>query len=211
MQLSYINELLEKSYAAFMCVDKRECLYENMEYIPVTSRHPIVWEDKDSYSEAVFDITNSGDLSVTQPIAEVFMSFDPYGVVALPNQLECMDGLSEQKRYIIAINNEIDVIDEEKSVIKHRVRYYDPEEDGYDVPLEAQKPIHSIFVKKLYIDKEKLKSYPKHKTHIFRVKGTNNFFFSLEVYDALYEIALEGLAAGLTAFPFDIDEEAPRR
>lgn len=211
MELSYINENTEESDAMFMCSDKREHLYEDMEYTPVSSLNPIIWEDAESYSEAIFDITNSGDLSVTKPIADVFMSFDPYGVSVLPNRLLCMDGLSTQERYIIAINNELDVLDKEKSIIEIVSEHYDPEEHGHDVPLDERESFHSQLIHKLYIDKEKLKSYPIQFRHVFRVKGTNSFFFSSEIYDELYNIALQGLASGLTAFKFDINEEAPRR
>ncbi|WP_413731081.1 MULTISPECIES: imm11 family protein [unclassified Shewanella] len=211
MELAYINENTEESDAMFSCSDNRGHLYEDMDYIPVSALSAVIWEDEDSYSEAVFDITNSGDLSVTKPIADVFMSFDPYGVAFLPNKLQCMDGLSTQQRYIIAINNELDVLDEEKSSIESFVEHYDPKEHGYDVPLEERESFHSVLVQKLYLDREKLETYPMNRRHIFRVKGTNSFFFSSEIYDELYIIARQGLACGLTAFKFDVDDEAPRR
>ncbi|MGI3001698.1 imm11 family protein [Shewanella algae] len=211
MELAYINENTEESDAMFSCSDNREHLYEDMDYIPVSALSAVIWEDEDSYSEAVFDITNSGDLSVTKPIADVFMSFDPYGVAFLPNRLQCMDGLSTQQRYIIAINNELDVLDQEKSNIESFVEHYDPKEHGYDVPLEERESFHSVLVQKLYLDREKLETYPMNRRHIFRVKGTNSFFFSSEIYDELYIIARQGLACGLTAFKFDVDDEAPRR
>ncbi|WP_226683930.1 hypothetical protein [Shewanella indica] len=84
-----------------------------------------------------------------------------------------MDALSTQQRYIIAINNELDVLDEDKSVIKNVIRHYAPQKHGYDVPLEEQKPFHSIIVSKLDLDREKLETYPMSRRHIFRVKGTN--------------------------------------
>ncbi|MEL4426566.1 hypothetical protein AAEH84_12335 [Shewanella indica] len=80
MELAYINENTEESDAMFRCSDNREYLFEDMDYIPVSALSAVIWEDEDSYSEAVFDITKSGDLSVTKPIADVFMSFAPYGV-----------------------------------------------------------------------------------------------------------------------------------
>lgn len=209
MKLAYINENTGESDAMFMCSDKREYLYEDLEFIPISALNPIVWEDEDSYSEAVFDITNSGDLSVTSAIANVFMSFDPYGIAVLPNRLGCMDGLSTQERYIIAINNELDVLDEEKSFVESIVEHYDLEEHSYEVPFDERESFHSIIVHKLYIDEKKLTSYPMCRRHIFRVAGTNSIFFSSEIYEELYNIALEGLACGLTAFKFDINEEAP--
>jgi hypothetical protein len=63
MELAYINENTEESDAMFSCSDNRGHLYEDMDYIPVSALSAVIWEDEDSYSEAVFDITNSGDLS----------------------------------------------------------------------------------------------------------------------------------------------------
>ncbi len=211
MDIAYINERLEQSEALFMCDDKREFLYEDMDYVPVSALSSLIWTDEDTYSEAVFDITSSGDLSVTEPIAKLFMSFDPFGITVLPNRLKCMDGISTQKRYIIAINNELDVLDENKSVVEVRTTYYDSKKHGYDIPEEDKNPIVSVLVHTLYIDEDKLLSYPENRRNIFRVKETNKFFFSSDIYECLYNLALDGLACGLTAYKFSTNEEAPRR
>ena len=211
MDISYINENTNESEAMFTSTDKRSYFYESITYVPTSIVSPIIWSDENIFSDAVFDITNSGDLSVTSAIAKVFMSFDPYGITVLPNRLKCYDQLSEEKRYIIAINNELDVMDENKSSFEVKIRQYDPEKHGYNVPIEEQKSLITKRIKSLYIDEGKLKSYPENKRHIFRVKGTNNFFFSSQMFDEIYKIALNGLASGLTAFKFSSDDKAPRR
>ena len=210
MEVAIINEDLMESNAMFMVADAREYLYSTMEYHPCSSIHPIIWEDESMVSFGVFDITNSGDLSVTAPIAEVFMSFDPYGIEVYPNKLDCADGMSEQQRYVIAINNIVDVVDDEKSIIDNLIIKYDPEEHGYDVPIENQADESMLHIIRLYLSEEKLKALPEAKRHIFRPEGTDTFFFSEEIYNALYKIALEGKASGLTAYTFDIKEKAPK-
>ncbi|WP_299022837.1 DUF1629 domain-containing protein [uncultured Photobacterium sp.] len=209
MKVAYVNEDLMESNSMFMVADEREYLYSNMDYVPCSSINPIIWKDECMVSFGVFDITNSGDLSVTAPIAEVFMSFDPYGVEVYPNKLKCSDGDSDQVRYIIAINNEVDVKDDEKSVIETKIIKYDPEKHGSDVPEEDKKDLIRNRVRRLYLSEDKLNSLPDSHRHIFRVKNTEAFFFSEEVYNALYEIALEGKASGLTAYTFDTDDMAP--
>lgn len=194
----------------FMVDDLRSYLYEYIDFYPVSVISPVIWSDENMMAGGVFDITNSGDLSVTAPIAEVFMSFDPYGVSVLPSRLHCVDGASEQVRYIVAINNEVDLVDEDKSSIETKVIHYNPEKHGYDVPLEERKSIVSHRVSRLYLDEKKLKSFPEFKRHMFRVKNTETFFFSEEVFNALCEIGRKGKARGLTAYPFDVTEQAPK-
>ncbi|TOP40841.1 hypothetical protein CGH16_25270, partial [Vibrio parahaemolyticus] len=48
MELAYINENTDESDAMFMCSDKREYLYEDLEFIPISALNPIIWEDEDS-------------------------------------------------------------------------------------------------------------------------------------------------------------------
>ena len=210
MKVAYINEKLITSNAMFIASDNRDFLYSDMDFNPTSTQYPIVWEDKNMVSFGVFDITNSGDLSVTAPIAEVFMSFDPYGVEFYPNRLNCADGMSDQIRYIIAIHNEVDVVDIDKSHIEKMVIKYNPEKHGYDIPDEDKKDVIMYRTSRLFLSEEKIQNLPENKKHIFRVKDTEAFFFSEEVYNALYNIAVDGKASGLTAYTFDTNEKAPK-
>ncbi|SGZ03143.1 Putative uncharacterized protein [Moritella viscosa] len=210
MKIAKINEALYASNAMFMSDDARAYLYEDIDYIPVSIAAPIIWTDDNVLARHVFDITNAGDLSVTAKVAEIFMSFDPYGITVLPNRLDCADGMSEQVRYVIAINNEIDVLDEDKSHIERKVRHYDPEEHGYDLPLEERGSYVTERIDELYLSEEKMKKVPKCKRHIFRVKGVNVFFFSNEIYDVVYPLTLNETIYGIDGGRFDLSNRIPK-
>lgn len=77
-----------------------------------------MWVDSEGGSiKNVGPIVDCGDLSVSRLFAEILMSFDPFGIEYYPSQLKLEDG-EVQNRYILAINNIIDVLDEERSDIE---------------------------------------------------------------------------------------------
>jgi len=210
MKIARLNEALSASNAMFMADDARAYFYEDIDFIPVSIAAPIIWTDDNVLARHVFDITNAGDLSVTAKVAEIFMSFDPYGITVLPNRLDCADGMSEQVRYVIAINNVIDVLDEDKSHIETKVRHFDPEKYGYDVPLDERKSIVSQRISKLYLSEEKMSKVAESKRHIFRVKGANVFFFSKDIFDVIYPLVENDTIYGLDGGLHDLSKKLPK-
>ena len=210
MKIARINEALSASNAIFMADDARAYFYEDIDFTPVSIAAPIIWSDDNVLARHVFDITNAGDLSVTAKVAEIFMSFDPYGITVLPNRLNCADGMSEQVRYVIAINNVIDVMDEDKSHIETKVRHFDPEKHGYDVPLDERKSIISQRISKLYLSEEKISKVAESKRHIFRVKGANVFFFSKDIFDVIYPLVENDTIYGLEGGLHDLSKKLPK-
>ncbi|MBP3140080.1 hypothetical protein ACTFQF_22160 [Aliivibrio fischeri] len=116
MYFSLITENYFTSRVNFTCVDNREFFYSTNFYHPTTSNHSIVWKDledgKVSQVGPIVDV-DRGDLSVSNQFAQKIMSFAPYGVEVYPSKLELKDGQIEN-RYLLAINNIIDVLDYEK-------------------------------------------------------------------------------------------------
>ena len=114
MNFSIISENYFTSTSSFTCVDNREPLYSKSTYEPTSSKDPFIWEDLDSSLNNVGHISDNGDLCVSKEFADLVMSFDPYGIECYPAELRCKDG-SLENRYILALNNIIDVMDEYKS------------------------------------------------------------------------------------------------
>ncbi|GAA5648259.1 imm11 family protein [Vibrio proteolyticus] len=190
MNLSIITENYFTSKVNLTPVDHRESLYSTNNYYPTSAKYPIVWEDLEGGSiKNVSPIVDSGDLSVSEEFAEKVMSFDPYGVEFYPSKLKLYDGNIE-KRYLLAVNNVIDVIDESKSDIEIS-------------PRSGKKIVHS-----LYISEDKLKNIPLNKRVVFRVSGIETaMFFCEELFDV---VAFESKFNGLRKSKFNIKDIAPK-
>ncbi|MBO2562659.1 imm11 family protein [Shewanella algae] len=168
MYFSLITENYFTSTTSFTCIDNRELLYSTDEFKPTSSLRPIVWQDQESADTSkIGHIIDSGDLSISKDLAEIIMSFDPYGVEFYPSKLTLKNS-EVSERYLLAINNVIDVIDEEESDIEVS-------------PYNGDLIIHD-----LYISEEKLKNTPFNKRVVFRVKGAETaMFFCEEVFNIL--------------------------
>ncbi|MCE9783056.1 imm11 family protein [Shewanella algae] len=168
MYFSLITENYFTSTTSFSCIDNRELLYSTDEFKPTSSLRPIVWQDQESADTSkIGHIIDSGDLSISKDLAEIIMSFDPYGVEFYPSKLTLKNS-EVSERYLLAINNVIDVIDEEESDIEVS-------------PYNGDLIIHD-----LYISEEKLKNTPFNKRVVFRVKGAETaMFFCEEVFNIL--------------------------
>ncbi|QQO85239.1 imm11 family protein [Shewanella algae] len=168
MYFSLITENYFTSTTSFTCIDNRELLYSTDEFKPTSSLRPIVWQDQESADTSkIGHIIDSGDLSISKVLAEIIMSFDPYGVEFYPSKLTLKNS-EVSERYLLAINNVIDVIDEEESDIEVS-------------PYNGDLIIHD-----LYISEEKLKNTPFNKRVVFRVKGAETaMFFCEEVFNIL--------------------------
>lgn len=168
MYFSLITENYLASSVNFTQVDIREPMYATNDYHPTSSEHPIVWKDLErGRVNRVGPIVDCGDLSVSSTFAQKLMSFDPFGVEVYPSRLKLDDGELEG-RYLIAVNNVIDVLDEERSRIKKSPR------SG------------NLIVHDLYISDEKLSKIPLEKRVAFRVKGANTTtFFCEELFDVI--------------------------
>ncbi|WP_335899756.1 imm11 family protein [Shewanella algae] len=168
MYFSLITENYFTSTTSFTCIDNRELLYSTDEFKPTSSLRPIVWQDQESADTSkIGHIIDSGDLSISKDLAEIIMSFDPYGVEFYPSKLTLKNS-EVSERYLLVINNVIDVIDEEESDIEVS-------------PYNGDLIIHD-----LYISEEKLKNTPFNKRVVFRVKGAETaMFFCEEVFNIL--------------------------
>ncbi|EHC7289596.1 imm11 family protein [Vibrio parahaemolyticus] len=164
MYFALISEDYYASSTNFTPVDNRESMYSTNIYHPSSSENPIIWQDLEGGSiNSVGPIVDCGDLSVSANFAQMLMSFDPYGIEVYPSLLKADNGVSEG-RYLIAVNNVIDVLDEEKSIIKTS-------------PRSGKKLVHV-----LYLSEEKLKSIPLNKRIAFRVKGAETVMFFCEEF-----------------------------
>ncbi|CAI2304715.1 hypothetical protein V8038_003266 [Vibrio parahaemolyticus] len=168
MYFSLISENYFFSSVNFVSVDNRESLYSTNHYHPTSSINPVVWVDSEGGSiKNVGPIVDCGDLSVSRLFAEILMSFDPFGIEYYPSQLKLEDG-EVQNRYILAINNIIDVLDEERSDI------------------EISPRSGELIVHELFISEEKLKQIPLSNRVAFRVKGAETaMFFCEELFDVI--------------------------
>jgi hypothetical protein len=168
MYCSLITENYFTSSVIFTSVDNRESLYSTNIFHPTSSENSIVWQESESGSiKNVGPIVDCGDLSVSSGFASKLMSFDPYGVEVYPSKLKLDDGQLEG-RYLVAVNNIIDVLDENKSDIEIS-------------PRSGKKIVHE-----LYFSEEKLRSIPMDKRIAFRVKGAETaLFFCEELFDVL--------------------------
>ncbi|MCG9683255.1 hypothetical protein L1D31_11790 [Vibrio sp. Isolate23] len=176
--------------------DAREYLYSSNSYIPVSALSPIIWLAGDNDLDEIPDIIDKGDRMVSELIMKAIMSWDPYGIIFMPAALKSEDK-KHSNRYIMAINNIIDVMNEEES------RTYMKDNSDYGLPPE-------LIVRELFICEGKYNLIPEHKKHIFRVKGSDDtIFFSAELVNHVWDIAEQNGAIGLVQEPFDFDEEAP--
>ncbi|MHC6526981.1 hypothetical protein ACX806_05660, partial [Vibrio proteolyticus] len=118
MHFSLITENYFTSTTSFTCIDNREFLYSTNEFNPTSSIKPIIWQDQENINGSkVGHIVDSGDLSISKDLAEIIMSFDPYGIECYPSKL-ILKNSEVSGRYLLAINNIIDVIDEDDSDIE---------------------------------------------------------------------------------------------
>ncbi|MFH4560320.1 imm11 family protein [Vibrio diabolicus] len=164
MYFALISEDYYASSTNFTPVDNRESMYSTNIYHPSSSENPIIWQDLEGGSiNSVGPIVDCGDLSVSANFAQMLMSFDPYGIEVYPSLLKADNG-SAEGRYLIAVNNVIDVLDEEKSIIKTS-------------PRSGKKLVHV-----LYLSEEKLKRIPLNKRIAFRVKGAETVMFFCEEF-----------------------------
>ena len=156
MEYAVISEDYMRSPSQFQCVDSREFLYSTNDYIPTTTINAIKWEDGNILSTMVHPIASNGDICITKELAEIIMSFDPYGIEVYPASLIVKDG-EVKERYLLAINNIQDVVDYDKSVTEIS-------------PNSGDLIVHKLFLnegKLLNISKEK-KLYTEIKIWILR-------------------------------------------
>ncbi len=167
MEYAVISEDYMRSSSQFQCVDSREILYSNNDYIPTTTINAIKWEDKNITKNLVHPISDNGDICITKELAEIIMSFDPYRIEVYPASLLIQDGeLSE--RYLLAINNIQDVADMNRSAI------------------EISEDTGSIIVHRLFLSDTKLNEIQFNKRVIYRIKGAETaVFFAPEIYDLI--------------------------
>jgi hypothetical protein len=189
MKFSIISENYQVSSTSFTCVDNREPLYSKADYEPTSSAEPIVWEATDGSIKGVGSISDNGDLCVSKEFAELVMSFDPFGIECYPAELRLQDGVLKN-RYILALNNVIDVIDESKSKTRKSPKR------------------NKLLIMVLYLSEEKLFNTPFNKRVLFRVKGAETAtIFCEEIYDFARK---SSLFEDLRMFKLDCDQEVPK-
>ncbi|MGF1902789.1 imm11 family protein [Aliivibrio sifiae] len=187
MEIAYINEDFNEGESLFIPADIRSSFYDDNDFIPTTSISEVVWNDKDIQDIEALDVIRGGAFNVTKDIAELIMSFDPYGVEVYPSKLTCSGSGVIDERYILAIDNLVDAVDIDKSI-----------------------KITDVTTR-FYLSEEKLKKLPESKKHVFKPIGMSKTFFSLELFEALVHLDSEGkIKTSITAFSFDISEETPR-
>ncbi len=165
---SLITENYFTSKTSFTCIDDREFLYSTNDFNPTASFNPIVWQDQENHKGvSVGHIADNGDLSVSKDLAEIIMSFDPYGIEFYPSKLLLNDSALDD-RYLLAVNNFIDVMDDEKSDIEIS-------------PYSGNPIVHD-----LYLSEHKLKNIPLQNRVLFRVKGAEtSMFFCEEIFNII--------------------------
>lgn len=169
MSLEYaiISENWMSSPASFTCVDERESLYSTNQFQPTSSVGPIKWQDSNLPIRYLHPIVSIGDMCVSKELAEIIMSFDPYGIEVYPMSLEMNDGVVDD-RYLLAINNVQDVADLEKSVT------------------EISPYSGDLIIHKLFLDEAKLAQIPFAKRIVYRDKIADSVvFFAPEIYDLI--------------------------
>ncbi|HFQ5173470.1 TPA: hypothetical protein ACGUW8_000037 [Vibrio vulnificus] len=187
LKIAYITEDFEEGDSFFVDDDNRAFYYQDNDFTPTSVLSPIVWSDKDLVNIEALDIIDASCLNVTKEIAEVIMSFDPYGVKIYPASLKCGGNETLSGRYLVAVDNEVDVIDQERcfKVTEATTRFY--------------------------LSEEKILALEPSKRHVFNPKGMLKTFFSNELFEALVAIALEGkIKTSIVAYTFDTLDEAPR-
>ncbi|USD31537.1 MULTISPECIES: hypothetical protein [Vibrio] len=189
MKFSIISENYQVSSTSFTCVDNSEPLYSKADYEPTSSADPIVWEATDGSIKGVGSIADNGDLCVSKEFAELVMSFDPFGIECYPAELRLLDAVLKN-RYLLALNNVIDVLDESKSRTRKSPKR------------------NKILIMDLYLSEEKLLNTPFHKRVLFRVKGAETAtIFCEEIYDLARK---NSLFEDLRMFKLDCDQEVPK-
>ncbi|UUM32476.1 imm11 family protein [Vibrio japonicus] len=189
MHFSIISEDYRAPSTSFTCIDNREPLYSKSTLEPTSSYEPIVWEATDGSIKGVGNIADNGDLCVSKELAELVMSFDPYGIECYPAELRFRDG-TLNKRYILAINNIVDAMDELKSRTRKSPKR------------------NKILVMELYLSEEKLRQVPFHKRVLFRVHGAETAtIFCEEIYDL---VNCGNMFNDLRTLKLDCDKEVPK-
>ncbi|SGZ03181.1 Putative uncharacterized protein [Moritella viscosa] len=195
-ELATFSENLLSNDIMSQALDSREFLYSSQKFVPISMINPIIWEAAGADMTGIPDILDKGDRIISKVVMEAIMAWDPYAVVVLPAALKADDGLAKD-RYLLSVNNIIDVMDEDESFI------FMKDLSDYDLPPELK-------VAELFIDAEKYHVIPEHKKHIFRVKGSDDtIFFSMELVKHVWDIAMQADCQGIVYTPFDFDEEAP--
>ncbi|SHO23005.1 Putative uncharacterized protein [Moritella viscosa] len=195
-ELATFSENLLSNDIMSQTLDSREFLYSSQKFVPISVINPIIWEAADADMMGIPDILDKGDRIISKVVMEAIMAWDPYAVVVLPAALKADDGLAKD-RYLLSVNNIIDVMDEDESFV------FMKDLSDYDLPPELK-------VAELFIDAEKYHLIPEHKKHIFRVKGSDDtIFFSMELVKHVWDIAMKADCQGIVYTPFDFDEEAP--
>lgn len=167
MDFSVISEDFMRSSTAFRCVDSREYFYGTNNYHPTTSENSIKWEDKNVISSMVYPIADNGDICIEKELAEVIMSFDPYGIEVYPASLITKDK-ELNNRYILAINNIQDVVDFDRSVVEKSPNNGD------------------LIVHRLFLSPDKISKIPFNRRVIYRAKyADTTSFFAPEVFDLI--------------------------
>lgn len=189
MKFSIISENHVISQMIYTCVDSRESLYSKAQFEPTSSLEPIVWESTDGFVKGVGKIADNGDLCVSKEFAELVMSFDPYGIECYPAEPRLTDG-SLSNRYLLALNNVLDVIDESKSRMRKSPKR------------------NKMLVMELYLSEEKLKKLPLQNRVLFRVKEAETAtIFGEEIFDL---VTGTDSFSDLRAFKLDCDKEVPK-
>lgn len=189
MKFSIISENYQVSSTSFTCVDNREPLYSKADYEPTSSAEPIVWEATDGSIKGVGNIADNGDLCLSNELAELVMSFDPFGIECYPIELRVQDGIL-RNRYLLALNNVIDVMDEFKSRTRKSPKR------------------NKVLIMSLYLSKKKLLGTPLNQRVLFRVKGAETVtIFCEEIYDLAKK---SSLFEDLRMFKLDCDQEVPK-
>ena len=189
MKVSIISENHPISRMSYTSIDSREPLYSKAQFEPTSSLEPIVWESTDGFIKGVGNIVDNGDLCVSKEFAELVMSFDPYGIECYPAELRLPDG-SLSNRYLLALNNVLDVIDESKSRMRKSPKR------------------NKMLVMELYLSEAKLKKIPLQNRVLFRVKGAETTtIFCEEIFDL---VSVTESFSDLRAFKLDCDKEVPK-
>ncbi|NOI59680.1 MULTISPECIES: DUF1629 domain-containing protein [Vibrio] len=187
MEIAYINEDFNEGESLFTSVDIRSSFYDDNDFTPTSCINEIVWTDDDISDMEALDLIRGGAFNVTRPIAELIMSFDPYGVEFYPAKLTCSGDGALTERYIVAVDNLVDVVDFDRSIKVTDV------------------------TTRFYLSDEKIRKLPESKRHVFKPIGMTKTFFSIELFDALVRLDAEGkINTSIVAFSFDTSEETPR-
>lgn len=189
MNFSIISENYLASNTIFVCTDSREPLYSKSDFEPTSSSNPIIWKAKEGSLKRVGNIIDNGDLCVSQKFAELIISFDPFGIECYPAELRS-DNESLKGRYILAINNVIDVTDNVKTITRKSPKR------------------NKILIQELYLSEKKLTNISFNKRILFRIKGAETVtVFCEEIYDL---ISNDSYYSDLRKRKLDCSKEVPK-